>query len=388
VRAHRFRRVRRHDAAVRLIHAAAYGGPYAGSFVPMLRAVLRRARERGHEVEAVFSEVARGREWLGDLERDGIAYRFASVADREVLTGELGRALGEADAPCVLHTHFSGFDIAAARVARARPRTAAIWHIHTPLKRGPVPWARNAVRFSLLSRGTSEILCVAPDLARAVRRRLAPPGRVTFLPNAIDTERFSPASRDDRLRARDLLELPADAPVLAHFGWDWHRKGGDLYLRAVARLVAEGRGELVALAVGGGDPTARLAHELGVEGHVRVLDSMPRVEDAYAAADVFVSPSRAEGMPYSVAEALASGTAVVASDIPGQRFICEGIRGCRLTALDESELAGALGDALDRDLEAAAAEAAEARAWVVENMDLRVWADALLERYEALVGHG
>lgn len=371
---------------MRLIHAADYGGPYAGSFIPMLRAVLRGARERGHEAEAVFSEVARGRSWLADLDRDGIPYRFASVADRGALAGELWRLAGDDDGSCVFHTHFSGFDLAAARVARGRARTAAIWHIHTRLKHGAVAWARNAVRFAVLSRGTSEILCVAPDLARGVRRRLAPPGRVTFLPNAIDTRRFAPRSPDERQRARDQLGLPPHAPVLAHFGRDWHLKGGDLYLGAVARLVSEGRRDLVALDIGGGDPAERLAAELGIGPHVRVLESMLRVEDAYAAADVFVSPSRAEGMPYSVAEALAAGTAVAASDIPGQRFICEQIRGCRLTALDEGELARAVADLLDRDPGAAASEAAEARAWVVENMELQKWADRMLERYEALAG--
>jgi glycosyltransferase involved in cell wall biosynthesis len=149
--------------------------------------------------------------------------------------------------------------------------------------------------------------------------------------------------------------------------------------------LADGRHDLVALAIGGGEPAADLARQLGIERSVRVLESMGRVEDAYAAADVFVSLSRAEGMPYSVAEALASGTAVVATDIPGQRFICERIRGCRLTALDGDELAGAIADVLARDPPRAAAEAADARAWVVENMDLRVWADALLARYEAVL---
>jgi glycosyltransferase involved in cell wall biosynthesis len=237
-----------------------------------------------------------------------------------------------------------------------------------------------------MSRGVSQILCVAPDLARDVRRRLAPPGRVAFLPNAIDTDRFAPPDAGARQRARDALQLSAEAPVLAHFGWDWHRKGGDLYLRAVERLVAAGRRLVVALAIGGGEPAAELARELGLDGTVRVLGSVARVQDVYAAADVFVSPSRAEGMPYSVAEALASGTAVVASDIPGQRFICEGIRGCGLTALDDAELADAIGAVLARDPETAAAEAAEARAWVVANMDLRGWADNLLERYDALLG--
>src|SRR5689334_10084323 len=170
---------------VKLIHLADYGGPYAGSFVPMLRAVLGAGRAHGWEVEAVFSEVARGRPWLSELDSDGIPYRFASVDARDPVSELMGGGR------TILHAHFSHFDLACARVGRRRHDAVVFWHVHSPLAPGLKACTRNAVRFRLLSRGVASILCVAPDLERAVLRRLGPRTRVEFFPNAIDTRRFA-----------------------------------------------------------------------------------------------------------------------------------------------------------------------------------------------------
>ena len=56
---------------VRLIHLAGYGGPYPGSFIPMLRAVMGAAERRGWSREAVFTPISRERVWLGELDEDG-----------------------------------------------------------------------------------------------------------------------------------------------------------------------------------------------------------------------------------------------------------------------------------------------------------------------------
>lgn len=353
---------------MRLIHATDYASVYPGSFVPMLRAVLRRGLGRGLRAEAVFLEGTEKREWTGDLRDDGIAVRF-------VPHGGLAGLLDESDEPAILHVHFSALQIEAARAVRGRDRTHLWWHVHTPLHPGPVAWARNAVRFGVAGRAAEEILCVAPDLADAVRGRLGPRGRVAFFPNAIDMHRFRTFTPEDRRAARERLGLPDGARVLTHFGHDWLRKGGDLYAGAVRRL-AERRDDVVAV-------TFKRDTEGDVEEPVRRLEPTPRVEDVYAAADLFVSPSRAEGMPFAVTEALACGTPVVASDIPGQRYVCEAHSGCRLVGLDEEELARAIEEALERDPGALAADMAGAREWLERNMDLEVWAERLFERYAA-----
>ena len=172
--------------------------------------------------------------------------------------------------------------------------------------------------------------------------------------------------------------------MLLHFGWDWQRKGGDLFLAAVRALLDRGR-RVTALAIGGGEAATDLAHRLGIADAVVVRGPERRVQVLYAAADLFVSPSRAEGTPFSMLEALASGVPVAASSIPGQEAVGRGLAACRLVPLDALALADAIESLLDRDAEGAAADAAAAAARVRSEYDLQAWVERMLALYESVL---
>lgn len=365
----------------RVIVLADYGGPYAGSFIPMMRAAVAAARSRGWATELVFSEDGSDKDWLRDLRDDGLAVRVAPDGTDLEHYRWLRGLLAESPGPTILHTHFSRFDVPAVMAARCRPGTAVIWHFHSPQPRDLRSRVRQVVKCGVIGIGTFRILCVEPGIAAAVRRRLAPRGAVVVVPNAIELERFPQPALPERRAARARLGLPADVPVLLHFGWQWHRKGGDLFLSAVARLAEEGLGVL-AVCVGGGAPARATSARLGLDKVVRVLDPVDDVQTLYAAADAFVSSSRAEGMPFAVGEALASGLPVVATDIPGQAAIGARVPGCRVTAPDANEIADAVRSVLKRPPELAVAEAAAGRAWVADHLRLRAWADRVADIYE------
>jgi glycosyltransferase involved in cell wall biosynthesis len=363
---------------VRLIQLADYGGPYAGSFVPMLRAAFAAGRSEGWEPLAVLSEVARDRPWLELLEHDGVPVRFVSARPRAQAAAAVAEVLDAAAGPAILHSHFSSFDVPIARAARRRSGATLFWHVHSHLDRDLRTRARNTARFAVYGRRVDEILCVAPDVARAVRERLAPRGRVHYFPNAIDTDRYPLAGPEERARARQWLGVPAGSRLVLHLGWDWHRKGGDLFLAAVERL--EGRPGL-AFATVGGSAAADEIRARGLEPRVRLLDPVDDAARLFAAADVLVSPSRQEGMPFSMTEAICRGTPVVASSIPGQVAIGRGLAACRLTALEPAAIAAAVEALLSRADEVAERDARAARDRIVETMDLGVWAQRLLARY-------
>lgn len=368
---------------MKLVQLAHFGNAFAGSFIPMLRAVMNAGRERGYDVQAIFSDVGRDRQWVSDLEKDGLPYTFADVRSPEAIKQILGEP--RAGEPYILHSHFSGFDFASARFVRSDPRSIAFWHVHSAHRPGMIPFARNVVRYTVLARGVSEIFCVSRALQQDVRRRLAPARRVSFFPNAIDTERFVPLPASKSMAQRDQLGVPHDASMLLHFGRDWKIKGGDLYLEAVAKLVAEGR-HVVGLTVGGGDVARSRAEELGITDHVRILEPTNAVEGLYAAADVLVMPSETEGMPFAMAEALSTGTSVVATDASGERYIGEGIAAARLVPRDKDAVAEAVGELLDRDPITVSREANEARASIVARLELDGWAARLLDRYAFFSG--
>lgn len=366
---------------VRVLQLADYGGPYSGSFVPMLSSILAAVEAKGWAGEVLLGSGARGRAWVDELEDAGIGVRFIAQSPRSVARAALESITGERDGPAILHTHFTGFDIPAAQVARRRDDTIVFWHVHMGASKAPSVVARNIVKYTTFGRSVDEILCVAPDAAGALTRRGAPRDRVRFLLNAIDGRRFPLVTRERRDAARATLGVNDSSHVLLHFGWDWHRKGGDLFLCAAKQLLETGSSVTV-VTVGGGEPAVALGRELGLGERLVVPEPRERVQDFYEAADVFVSCSRGEGMTYAVAEALCSGVPVVASDIPGQAAIAPEHEARRLTALDPGAIAVAVRSLLDRDPCESTADGVAARRWVLEHMDLPAWATGVVERYE------
>lgn len=363
---------------------ADYGGPYAGSFVPMLRAVRLEARRRGHTMHTVFTPVARGRGWLSELADDGMPISFAGSTGSRDLVAAIEAALPAGSAPAVMHSHFTAFDVPALRIARGRAETAVIWHVHTRLEPSIRVRAANAVKFGVLGRRVDRIVCVAPHIAVAVRRRLGPRRRITTIPNAVETARF-PLRTPERVAAvRERLGIPSEALVLLHFGRMWELKGGDLLLEAVRRLADRGT-EVTVLTVSGDEPARADAARLRLDGVVRPIEPMDDVGDLYAAADAFVSCSRAEGMPYSLLEAAATGTGLLASDIAGQGQLARLLPGARVVALDADEIADGLQALLARDRSTVEADGAATREWVCEHADLAIAARSLVDLYERLV---
>ncbi|MGA9874550.1 MAG: glycosyltransferase family 4 protein [Solirubrobacteraceae bacterium] len=342
----------------------------------MLRAVEDAVRQRGWSFEAVFMEFAAERPWYAELEADGMTVRIAPAAGRRALTSWVDDLLGERNEPTLLHTHFTAFDIPAVMAARRHDRVAVIWHLHSRLQSNPSAVLRNTLKLALAGRRTDAILCVSEDTRMVARRRLGPDSRLVTFPNAIDLERFRPAATaEERERSRAQLGVPAGIPLLVHFGWDWERKGGDLFLSTVKEL-SHSEPAAIGVSVGGGDRARARSARLGLGDQVLVLEPTDDVRGLYSAADVFVSPSKAEGMPYAVLEALCTGTPAVVSDIPSHVPLAEQIAGCTLAESQPQAFA----EAIRRTLSAHDDHPVDVTP-LLESLDLHGWASRLTDLY-------
>jgi len=338
----------------------------------MLIAACGAVRARGWSPEAVFADDARGRAWLTEFEAAGVPVSFVQRGRAQVVARELAECADGAER-VLFHTHFTTFDIPAALAARRAPSGRAVWHLHSHVRSEPRVKLRNVLKYLALRGHVDAILGVAPDVADTARRRGAP--NVRYFPNAIDTGSMALVRPDERAAARARLGV-TDEVVLLHYGWDWHRKAGDIFVETVALLRDRGH-HVVGVSVG--------ATELSDDSGVRVVPPTGELRELLAAADVFVSCSRAEGMPYSVAEALAAGVAVAATAIPGHVALCEGLSGCRLTGLDAGAIANAVEQLLARDEATVRADTMAARQRMVERHDLEPWSHELVELYERLL---
>jgi glycosyltransferase involved in cell wall biosynthesis len=368
---------------VRLLALASYGGAYSGSFIPMLSASFQAASAAGWECHAVFPPHTRGRSWVADLDSEPVTCHFIPSRPVSACLRALSELLDDSDRPTVMHTHFSGYDLAAAVAAWGRAERHAIWHLHSEFGRRPAAVLRNSLRFGTIGRTVASTLCVAPQIAAQARWRGA--ANVKFFPNAIQTRRFSVPSARQREVARQRLGLGHEAAVLLHFGWAWERKGGPEFLATAYELLARGTA-LTAVTVGGGDSARACAQRLGIAKHVRVLEPAEGVEELYRAADVFLAPSRSEGMPFALTEALCSGVAAVVSPLTGHRLLGADVETCLLCPPDPRAMADAVTRLLARPPNVAAAQGARAHEWVAAHIGLERWAERLLDEYRIALG--
>jgi glycosyltransferase involved in cell wall biosynthesis len=338
----------------------------------MVREALVEANARGWRATAVFPERAREQPWVSDLA--GEVEVVFLPPHREAVAGLVARKT-----ETILHTHFTAYDLPAALCARGRPDVHTIWHAHSFPAAVPLARLRSRAKYTLARRSVDAIVCVAPHLADELASRGAPARRLLYLPNGIDTARFSPPSAQERTAARAALGFPAGRPVVLHYGWAWHVKGGDLFCAAIAELRRRGL-RVTAVTVGAGPEADTDARRFGIEDE---LVSFPQVEDVQqllAASDVFALPSRAEGMPFAVLEALAAGVPVVAGDIPGQT-LAEELEAYRAVPLEPRALA----DAIEAQLDTTDEARATARAHVEAERSLRAWAERIHGLYRTVL---
>ncbi len=164
------------------------------------------------------------------------------------------------------------------------------------------------------------IFVIGQDLAMRMDRDLLKSGagvRLRVLPNAVDTDLFSPGSR---LQARQALGLPADPFLLGYSGRLTRAKGVD-WIRRWLKSQTEQEAK-VHWAIAGAGP---LASALSGE-QIHNLGSLnkERLSLFYRALDVLLLPTHhREGVPLSVLEAMASGIPVVAFDTGGLHEIMD-----------------------------------------------------------------
>lgn len=182
------------------------------------------------------------------------------------------------------------------------------------------------------------------------RRAPAPPrragGRSVVVPNGVDLERLAREARGP-LEASVPREPPGSLVALVPATLA-RRKGQDVLLRALARLPGDAvRPWRVWLAGDGPEraPLRELARRLGVGARVRWLGRRGDVFALMARAEAVVLPSRTEGHPLALLEALALGRAVVATAVGG---VPEVVAPERTGLLVPPEDPAALADALAR----------------------------------------
>ncbi|HEX2940151.1 MAG TPA: glycosyltransferase family 4 protein [Rhodopila sp.] len=313
--------------------------------LPLMRAI----RERGHEVVGACADGP----LLETVRAEG--FRVIPVPFvRRVSPLEHIRAFRalvailRAEKPDIVHAHMpiSGF------IARTAARIAGVPHVaytcHGFLfNHASSSWPRRALSLVMewvAARYTDIFLTVSEAEARDARRL-----RIASHAQAVRNGRSPAVFHPDpaaRARIRAELGVPEDrVVVIAVSRLVWHK--GYPELAQAMRSAPEAELWVVGqrLDTDRGPDMEAVLRGAGLGSRLRMLGYREDIPALLAAADIFALPSRFEGLPMSVIEAMLTGLPVVATSVRGpDEQVIEGVTGLKVPAGD----AAALGVALRR----------------------------------------
>jgi glycosyltransferase involved in cell wall biosynthesis len=238
--------------------------------------------------------------------------RHRSPAEVPGGVARLARALRGHD---LIHIHGDAAVLACWPVLRRRPTVITLHGSHLLRRASGLRgrFVRAGVRRGF--RRACGVIAVSPS-ELAFARSVAPGSadRIELIENGVpDIER---SNRMDPRSTREGLRIERGALVALFVGELSERKQPLQFAEAVQRARSR-NAEIVGVLAGDGPLRSRLEPMRG-DG-LRLLGDRDDIEDLIAMADIFVLPSKWEGLSYGLLEAMALGKATVVSDGPGNR---------------------------------------------------------------------
>lgn len=378
-----------------LIDSLAFGGAETS-----LASSASELIARGVRVDVAYLKARPG--VAGDLEEAGAT--LFSLAHRHGRTGWVRecRRLVQDRRPDLLHTTLFEADVAG-RLAGASVGVPVVSTLAN-LAYGPEqltnpdlrPWKVRGARTidATTARLASRFHAISHTVAEVMGRRLAlDPNRIDVVPRGRDPHQLGRRSDERRHAARRVLGVQLDTALVVAAARHEHQKGLDVLVQAwpairavipAAQLVIAGREgnqspllrQLISGALDGGDS----------EG-IRLLGPRADVPELLCAADIFVMPSRWEGLGSVLLEAMALEAPIVASDLPSVRE-ATGSDGARLvSAGDHRGVAAAVVDMLLEPV-TAARRARAARQRFLDRFTITEVTDGMLDFYRRALEEG
>ncbi|MFZ5649356.1 MAG: glycosyltransferase family 4 protein [Bacillota bacterium] len=250
----------------------------------------------------------------------------------------------------IIHSHGTGGGIYG-RLIRIFYRQGVFIHtFHGIYQRGRgIKKELHLLAERLLGRLTDHFIFVCgSEMQKAEGLGIRRPGSSVVL-NGVDTGHYCGLSVDLE-RKKEELGIRPGSQVIGTVGRLSRPKAPEAGIRAVHRLVKEKR-NVVYVMVGDGEERDNVLKEisdLGLEDTVLLLGGREDVGEILKVMDVFVLPSRWEGLPLALLEAMASGLPVVATRVTGSvEVVREGVTGLMVDPDNPDQLSAAISFLLD-----------------------------------------
>lgn len=269
-------------------------------FAPVVYSLAPRpSAERGQLVE--------------QLEAAGVPVRFIGVKSKLQFFAarrNLARLLAE-QSPQIVQSFLYHANVVATLAAKRAGVARVVTNIRVA---DPSRLRQRVERF--VTRRVSKVVCVSESVARYAREQLSMnENRLAVIPNGIIVAHY-PAGQSADLRQ---FRIAPERKVLVCIGRLDRQKGIDWLLGFAPLLLKELPGHDLLL-VGDGPQRAELeslSQSLSVAQRVHFAGWQPNVPEILRACELLVLPSRWEGMPNVLLEAMCSGLPVVATQVEG-----------------------------------------------------------------------
>lgn len=334
----------------RVVHLLTYLDSQTGGMERQALQLVTQLREKGHEIFFVTCVHRRKMKEYG-LERKGAingccVFRiplFAGQAKVNALLYFFGslfilfRSRNEYD---IIHAHqlwTSGIVACAAKMFLPRKKViikncsgGEIGDIRQMKK---IPFSNKLLSFM----HNEADVCIAVSDETLQEMRGVGYTKIRQIPNGVDTNQFVPLEVEQRARLKRLM-IPnhADKKIVLFVGRLFPKKRVSVLIQAVARQSSD----VMLVVVGDGVLLSDLEEQVrlgNLEDRVIFTGSQGRVHRYYQIADVFVLPSRNEGMPNSLLEAMSAGVPCIGSDIPSITSIIQNAENGFVFPLDDVE---------------------------------------------------
>ena len=291
---------------------------------------------RGHEVHVV---VRSNLNIFGDLKvapENVVRLPLRNALDAKSASG-LARFVRNKSID-IVHAHMARDYPLAAYSVRRNPnaRLVVTRHVLFPLNR----------LHKVTLNHTSRVIAVSHAVAQRLRaQELVAPEKITVIHNGIDVDKMEDTRQ--HFNRRDFCQrwdLPSASSLVGSVGTLTALKGHEDFLHAAAKLP----GDSAFFVVSGTEASTsqeyrrrleQLIEQLGLTNRVRLIGRMSDISELYCALDIFVSASHSESFGMAIVEAMASGTAVVATQTEGaQEIIEDGHTGILIPVADSERM--------------------------------------------------
>lgn len=301
----------------RVLVLSAFDGPYAGSFITALLALENYLyylpQNERYEVVYAFPSVCEEFDWFKELKKEG--KKIYTYSDRSIIGGlKFIQSVVKTERITLIHTHFEALGRSIYLFSLLHRKIPVIWHKRNDfsLGDGSMHSLKRRIKDLIIDK-----LVVTVSISKHLQTKR---GYLVYEPLILSRIPDNWQNRSNHIK--DMLGLPNNSKVILMFGWNKQVKGVDIACHMMDSLpdALKATTHLCVVAKNDDENKEFAANNCSIPENIHFLPNESDVFKYHCSAEIMLSASRSEAFSNTMLEAMAVGTQVVSSDIPGVQW--------------------------------------------------------------------